>query len=91
MEMMTTKMMKQMKEPVNNLVYWAADPFSHQSSLRVEDYNLQSITFIVYKPQTMSLRQVIFQKIYIGSKAMKEAAMIEAEMEEINDQEDCQA
>lgn len=90
MEMMTTKMMKQMKEPVNNLVYWA-DPFSHQSSLRVEDYNLQSITFIVYKPQTMSLRQVIFQKNYIGSKAMKEAAMIEAEMEEMNDQEDCQA
>lgn len=26
----------------------------------------------------------------IGSKAMKEAAMIEAEMEEMNDQEDCQ-
>ena len=38
MEMMTTKMMKQMKEPVNNLVYWAADPFTHLTCLWVIDY-----------------------------------------------------
>lgn len=38
----------------------------------------------------MSHLNVISENIDIGSKALKEAAMIEAEMEEMNDQEDAQ-
>ena len=71
-------MMKQMKDPVNNLDYWVADLFlSHHGSLC--SHGLWAIWALYVK------------NIDIGSKAMKEAAMIEAEMEEMNDQEDNQA
>ena len=81
---MVTMMMKQMKDPINNLIFWLFK--SPRQSLT---HSLQT-RVIVYDSQTMSHLNVISENIDIGSKALKEAAMIEAEMEEMNDQEDAQ-